>query len=62
MVAQSQNEFGTSPRVLIVDDEPMVRDLIAAQLAADGNIADGVGSGEEALALLDREPFDLVIL
>ena len=51
-----------TPRVLIVDDEPMVRELIAAHLAADGSISSGVGSGEEALALLDREPFDLVIL
>ena len=48
--------------MLIVDDEPLVRELIAAHLAADGNVSSGVGTGEEALALLDREPFDLVIL
>jgi DNA-binding response OmpR family regulator len=45
-----------SSRILIVDDEPMVRDLIAAHLSA------GASTGEEALALLDREPFDLVML
>ncbi len=39
-----------------------MRDLIAAHLAADGNVSNGVGSGEEALAVLDRGPFDLVIL
>jgi two-component system response regulator ResD len=58
-IAEAQQQ---SPRVLIVDDEPLVRELIAAHLAADGNVSDGVGSGEEALALLDRKPFDLVIL
>ncbi len=56
-------EQGSNPtRVLVVDDEPMVRELIAAHLNADGNVSSGASSGEEALALVDREPFDLVIL
>ncbi|MEE8421355.1 MAG: response regulator transcription factor [Dehalococcoidia bacterium] len=51
-----------SARILIVDDEPMVRELIAAHLRADGNVASGAATGEGALALIDRESFDLVIL
>lgn len=51
-----------APRILIVDDEPLVRDLIAAHLSADGSVSAGASTGEEALALLDRQPFDLVIL
>ncbi len=55
-------QASTPARVLVVDDEPMVRELIAAHLNAGGNVSSGVASGEEALALVDREPFDLVIL
>ncbi len=51
-----------APRVLIVDDEPVVRELIAAHLSTDGNVSAGVSTGEEALTLLDHESFDLVIL
>ncbi len=51
-----------APRILIVDDEPLVRELIAAHLSADGSVSAGASTGEEALALLDRQPFDLVML
>ena len=51
-----------APRVLIVDDEPVVRELIAAHLSTDGNFSAGVSTGEEALTLLDHDSFDLVIL
>ena len=51
-----------APRVLIVDDEPVVRELIGAHLSTDGNVSAGVSTGEEALALLDHESFDLVVL
>ena len=51
-----------SARVLIVDDEPTVRELIAAHLRADGNVASGAASGEDALALISRKSYDLVIL
>ena len=49
-------------RILIVDDEPMVRELIAAHLSRDGAVTTGVTTGEEALELLDREYFHLVLL
>ena len=49
-------------RILIVDDEPVVRDLIAAHLGGDGGVPTGAATGEEALAMMDRQPFDLIIL
>ena len=51
-----------APRILIVDDEPLVRELIAAYLSADGSVSAGASTGEEALALLARQPFDLLML
>ncbi|QXD15691.1 response regulator [Rhodocaloribacter litoris] len=48
-------------RILIVDDEPGVRTVLAKLLALKGHEARVAGSGSEALALAEREPFDLVI-
>ena len=48
-------------RVLVADDEEDVAELIASLLREDGDEAVVVHHGEEALALLDRERFDLVV-
>jgi signal transduction histidine kinase/DNA-binding response OmpR family regulator len=50
------------PRVLVVDDDPHVARSLRDLLAVRGFPASSAGSGEEALELLGREPFDLVIL
>jgi len=49
-------------RVLVVEDEPHIRDLIALHLKLEGLTATAVGDGDEALRLARSEPFDLVIL
>ena len=49
-------------RILIVDDEPVVLDALASCLTEDGYDVVGVGSGEQALALMTEQPFDLMIL
>ncbi len=51
-----------SPRVLIVEDEENVRDLLLTVLAENGYQVDGVRSGEEALRQLDQQLYDLVLL
>jgi two-component system NtrC family sensor kinase len=48
-------------RVLVVDDEPPVGNLLARILRDLGHEARVVASGVEALDLLDRETFDLVL-
>jgi PAS domain S-box-containing protein len=49
-------------RVLVVDDEPMMREVVSRFLALDEHVAEVAGSGREALAKLQSEPpFDLVI-
>jgi CheY-like chemotaxis protein len=40
--------------VLLVDDDPVVRDVLATQLADEGYEVDEAGDGTAALALLDR--------
>jgi len=50
-----------SARVLIVDDDPVVRDVVGSMLRSANLTAREVEDGEAALAALVEEPFDLVI-
>ena len=52
----------TLPRVLVVDDDAVIRDMVAAMLEAVNLTVTTAGSGEEALALFRTETFDLVVL
>jgi two-component system, NtrC family, response regulator PilR len=49
-------------RVLVVEDEPVVRDLLGRMLGAENYAVESVESGEEALRRLGSELFDLVLL
>ena len=49
-------------RVLIVDDEPIVRDVLARYLTRSGFITESVGDGEAAVAAFDASRPDLVLL
>jgi DNA-binding response OmpR family regulator len=51
-----------APRVLVVDDEPKIRDVVASYLARAGYQAIPAGSGGEALELAAAERPALVIL
>ena len=48
-------------RILIVDDEPPVREMIQEILEREGYQAIAVGSGDEALAMAEVEDFDLIL-
>ncbi len=52
------------PRILIVEDDPAVRDVVEHSLSREGMDTLAVGDGESALARLreEAEPFDLVVL
>ena len=50
------------PRVLVVDDEPMVREVVSGYLQRDGIAVTQVGDGRSALEALAGQPFDLVVL
>src|SRR4030042_6307741 len=49
-------------RLLVVDDEPSVRDSLQGILEQEGQQVSTAGSGEEALALLSEHSFDLILL
>ena len=48
--------------VLIVEDEADIREMVSYNLLQDGYRVDGVGSGEEALALVESRDFDVILL
>lgn len=48
-------------RILVVDDEPMVRFLLTHFLEEEGHIVDGAVDGVEALELLRQNAYDLLI-
>jgi two-component system, OmpR family, phosphate regulon response regulator PhoB len=49
-------------RVLVVDDEPMVRDVLSRYLERNGFDVDAVADGERALEAFDARRPDLVLL
>jgi len=51
-----------SPRVLVVDDEPMVREVLARYLERDGFTVDLAVDGVDALQHLESVGADLVVL
>jgi DNA-binding response OmpR family regulator len=50
------------PRILVVEDEPRLRDLLRLYLERDGYAVTDAGDGAAALAAYDADPPDLVIL
>jgi two-component system, OmpR family, KDP operon response regulator KdpE len=51
-----------SPNVLVVDDEPSLRKTLRTSLAASGFAVAEARNGEEALGVVQQQPFDLVLL
>ena len=51
----------THARILVVDDEEQMRDLLAKVLERNGYQVDVVSDGAAALAALEREPVELVL-
>jgi CheY-like chemotaxis protein len=56
MKAQDPN-----PKILLVDDNAVVRDMLIDLVASLGYRADGAASGQEALNLFDRRPYGMVL-
>ena len=49
-------------RVLGVDDDGQVRAILARQLQADGVVVDTAAGGAQAMAMIDRDRFDALML
>lgn len=49
-------------RVLVVDDDPDIRDLLVTALADDGYEAESAQNGRDALEVLDHFDADVIVL
>ncbi len=48
-------------QILIIDDEPQIRDLLKKMMEELGFMAKVASNGEDGMSLLKKEPVDLVI-
>src|SRR5437762_169232 len=51
-----------NPQILIVDDEPRMRDMLERAVTSWGHKASTARSGEEALRVLQTEPANIILL
>src|SRR5262245_54293231 len=52
----------TQPRILVVEDEPVVRRALQEGLSTEGYVAATAATGEDGFFRATTEPFDLVVL
>jgi len=57
----SMTALSPEPRILLVDDNTVVRDMLVDLVASLGYRADAAASGEEALALFDKGRYTMVL-
>lgn len=49
-------------KILVVDDEPQIRELLCMYLSQKGFLASSAASSEEALRRVNEKPIDVVVL
>ena len=62
MEIYSEQTENRAPRVLIVDDNPEIREIIHILLSGEEYELDEAKNGDEALAKTEKDAFDLIIL
>ena len=59
--ADNPNPSPTHARILLVDDDPMITELVVDMLGMEGYDVDTANNGLEALQKLERQRYDLII-
>ena len=60
-MAESAPQIPRNARILAVDDEPVIVEIIRDTFAVNGNTIRTAASGREAIDILGTEDFDLVL-
>jgi DNA-binding response OmpR family regulator len=58
----TNGDKSVTPQVLIVEDEPHIRELVCLHLGLEGYACHAVADGQEALEMTEAERFDLLVL
>jgi CheY-like chemotaxis protein len=59
--SEVESVSGSKLRILVVDDEPLVCEMVKAMLMQDGHQVDTAPGAKEGLTRFDAEHFDLVL-
>jgi DNA-binding NtrC family response regulator len=59
--AVQANQVVLGARILVVDDEPGIAEVLAEVFRLDGHVVEMVGNGQEALEKLATERYDLIL-
>ena len=59
--ADNPNPSPAPARILLVDDDPMITELVVDMLGIEGYDVDTANNGLEALQKLERQRYDLII-
>ncbi|HZR23850.1 MAG TPA: response regulator transcription factor [Vicinamibacterales bacterium] len=51
-----------TPRVMVVEDEPNIRELVCLHLGLEGYDCEGIGDGQQALKRSEQDRYDLLVL
>jgi CheY-like chemotaxis protein len=60
-MSDADNPSPTHARILLVDDDPMITELVVDMLSLEGYDVDTANNGIEALQKLERQRYDLII-
>lgn len=53
----------SNPRsILVVDDEEALRTVLSSELASEGYQVESAGDGDEAISIIEKKQYDLVLL
>ena len=58
----TQDQPAAGARVLVVEDDPNIRDLVVLHLGLEGLSTETAADGQVALDMAKAEPFDLIVL
>ncbi len=61
-IVRSKGATMTKPRILFVDDEVLMREILTLYLSSRGMEVTTAADGKQARELLNKSPFDLTIL
>ncbi|MFT7513561.1 MAG: excisionase family DNA binding protein [Candidatus Omnitrophota bacterium] len=61
-VTMNSNNPYSNMQLMVIDDDPMVRELMGSWLTPAGCIVDSLGDAESALSLLSVQYYDLIFL
>jgi len=61
MMVRRSNDEPSAPRVMVVDDDPVLRDMLAESISLAGYYVDTCSDGEEALDKNSGEPYDIIV-